>query len=92
MRAEAHKNRNESPEPTGRAGLLRHEARDRVDTIRVGLRLYDGDWLVLADQASGTVGGEPYEGRHAIFMQARDGRIVEYREYFGDLIHFTLPT
>lgn len=59
---------------------------NRITRSAIDLKLFAGDWLVICDRGSGTIGGAPYSGLHAIFMHADDaGKIVEFREYFGEL-------
>jgi len=76
---------------SGRAGRAAMEAwcsehvraGNRIDRSDEILRLNDGDWGVLCDRGRGTIGGQPYDGLHAIFMRAEGSRIAEFREYFG---------
>ncbi|GAB3391827.1 nuclear transport factor 2 family protein [Azotobacter armeniacus] len=60
-------------------------AGNRITQSDVDLQFYDGDWVVVCDRGIGNIGGLPYDGLHAIFMKARGGKIVEYREYMGDI-------
>jgi ketosteroid isomerase-like protein len=60
-------------------------ANNRITQSSIDLRLYDGDWVVVCDRGIGHIGGSPYDGLHAIFMKASGDRIVEYREYMGDI-------
>lgn len=77
--------------PMGRAALTAwtaaHAAEgNRITDSVVDLKLFADDWLVICDRGSGTIAGAPYTGLHAIFMRAgKGGKIVEFREYFGEL-------
>jgi ketosteroid isomerase-like protein len=60
-------------------------AGNRITESTIDLRLYAADWIVFCDRGSGKFGGQPYTGLHAIFMRAENGKIAEFREYFGEL-------
>ena len=61
------------------------KAGDRVPNVEMALRVHAGDWIILNDRGRGTIDGKPYDNQHAILMRAQNGKIVEYREYFGNL-------
>jgi ketosteroid isomerase-like protein len=65
----------------GRAG-------NRVSKVEMTLRVHAGNWIILNDRGSGVIDGKPYDNLHAIVMRAENGKIVEYREYFGNLTGF----
>jgi ketosteroid isomerase-like protein len=60
-------------------------ANNLISQSSIDIRLYDRDWVVVCDRGIGHIGGSPYNGLHAIFMKASGGKIVEYREYMGDI-------
>lgn len=62
------------------------EQGNRITESIVDLKLFAADWVVLCDRGSGSIGGAPYTGLHALFMRAGPtGRLIEFREYFGEL-------
>jgi ketosteroid isomerase-like protein len=63
-------------------------ADNRVPDVEITLRVYDQDWIILNDRGSGTIDGKLYDNLHAIEMKAKNGKIVEFREYFGNLTGF----
>jgi ketosteroid isomerase-like protein len=65
----------------GRAG-------NRVPDVQMTLRVNTGEWIITNDRGRGVIDGKPYDQLHAIFMRAKDGKIVEFREYFGNLAGF----
>jgi ketosteroid isomerase-like protein len=64
------------------------KAGNRVPNVQMMLRVNDGEWIITNDRGRGMVDGKPYDQLHAIFMRAKDGKIVEFREYFGNLAGF----
>ena len=59
---------------------------NRITESVVDLKLFAADWVVLCDRGSGTIGGAPYTGLHALFMRAGpSGKLAEFREYFGEI-------
>lgn len=62
-----------------------HEANDRISDVGENLRLHDGEWVVSCARSTGELGGKPYHGVTAVFLKAKGGKIVEYREYLGGL-------
>ncbi|MDD5723377.1 MAG: nuclear transport factor 2 family protein [Syntrophales bacterium] len=62
-----------------------HEAHDRIPHIEEDLRLYDSDWVVVCTHSVGNIGGKEYNGLESVFMRASGGKIVEYREYLGNI-------
>jgi ketosteroid isomerase-like protein len=64
------------------------KAGNRVPNVEITLRVHDKDWIVLNDRGSGVIDGKPYDNLHAIEMKAKNGKIVEFREYFGNLTGF----
>lgn len=70
-----------------RAWTEKHrEEGNRITQSKIDLKLFAEDWLIICDRGSGTIGGSPYSGLHAIFMRANvAGKIIEFREYFGEL-------
>jgi hypothetical protein len=77
--------------PRGKQALVAwteaHRAQgNRITESLVDLKLFADDWVVVCDRGSGVIGGAPYTGLHALFMRAGpSGRLVEFREYFGEL-------
>jgi ketosteroid isomerase-like protein len=63
-------------------------AGDRVPDVQMTLRVNNGEWIITNDRGRGVISGKPYDQLHAIFMRAKDGKIVEFREYFGNLAGF----
>jgi ketosteroid isomerase-like protein len=61
---------------------------NRVPKVEMTLRVHAGNWIILNDRGSGVIDGKPYDNLHAIVMRAENGKIVEYREYFGNLTGF----
>jgi ketosteroid isomerase-like protein len=64
------------------------KAGNRVPNVEMTLRVHADDWIILNDRGSGVIDGKPYDNLHAIVMRAKNGKIVEYREYFGNLTGF----
>jgi ketosteroid isomerase-like protein len=64
------------------------KAGNRVTNVQMTLRINNGEWIVTNDRGRGVIDGKPYDQLHAIFMRAKDGKIVEFREYFGNLAGF----
>jgi ketosteroid isomerase-like protein len=64
------------------------KAGDRVPNVEMTLRLHAEDWIILNDRGTGLIDGKPYDNLHAILMRAKNGKIVEFREYFGNLAGF----
>lgn len=59
---------------------------NRITESAVDLKLFAGDWVVICDRGSGTIGGTAYTGLHALFMRAGpNGKLMEFREYFGEI-------
>ncbi|MDG3086503.1 nuclear transport factor 2 family protein [Vibrio hannami] len=46
------------------------------------------DWYYFADEAKGTFYDKDYVGSHFIGFRFNNGKIVEYREYVGDLTNW----
>jgi ketosteroid isomerase-like protein len=64
------------------------KAGNRVPDVQMTLRVNNGEWIITNDRGRGVIDGKPYDQLHAIFMRAKDGKIVEFREYFGNLTGF----
>jgi ketosteroid isomerase-like protein len=64
------------------------KAGNRVPDVQMTLRVNTGEWIITNDRGRGVIDGKPYDQLHAIFMRAKDGKIVEFREYFGNLAGF----
>ncbi len=47
--------------------------------------LTDGDSVMFEFASEGLYAGKPYEGHNAIAFMIRDGEVIGFREYFGDL-------
>ncbi|MDB9529297.1 nuclear transport factor 2 family protein [Oscillatoria sp. CS-180] len=45
----------------------------------------NGTSVMFEFEADGLYGGNPYKGHNAIAFEVSDGKIVGFREYFGDL-------
>ena len=45
----------------------------------------DGRSVIFEFDSEGLYGGQPYKGHNAIAFEVEDGKIVGFREYFGDL-------
>jgi hypothetical protein len=59
---------------------------NRITQSTVDLKLFAADWAIVCDRGSGSIGGAPYTGLHAIFMRAgSSGKLIEFREYFGEI-------
>lgn len=59
---------------------------NRITESTVDLKLFAADWAIVCDRGSGSIGGAPYTGLHALFMRAGpSGKLVEFREYFGEI-------
>jgi ketosteroid isomerase-like protein len=64
------------------------KAGNRVPDVQMTLRVNTGEWIITNDRGRGVIDGKQYDQLHAIFMRAKDGKIVEFREYFGNLAGF----
>jgi ketosteroid isomerase-like protein len=64
------------------------KAGNRVPDVQMTLRVNTGEWIITNDRGRGVIDGKPYDQLHAIFMRAKDGKIVEFRECFGNLAGF----
>jgi ketosteroid isomerase-like protein len=62
-----------------------HEKNDRITELGENLRLHDGDWVVACFRSTGVLFGKPYFGVVSVMLKLKAGKIVEYREYLGDL-------
>lgn len=77
--------------PNGKRALTAwtaaHQAQgNRITESVVDLELFASDWVIVCDRGSGTIGGSPYTGLHALLMRAGPtGKLIEFREYFGDI-------
>jgi hypothetical protein len=62
----------------------------RLTTTGEDLRLFDGPWVVVCNHGQGVVRGKPYKGLLTTVFHKIDesGKIIEYREFLGEL---TLP-
>lgn len=64
------------------------EFNNRIHSSKRNLIFGLDDWYYFADEAVGNFYGQPYIGSHFIGFRFKDGKIVEYREYVGDLTHW----
>ncbi|WCP68984.1 nuclear transport factor 2 family protein [Vibrio tubiashii] len=64
------------------------ETENRIHQSERNLRFGLDDWYYFADEATGYFYGKEYVGSHMIGFRFTDGKIVEYREYVGDLTHW----
>ena len=66
-------------------GFASSMAHNRMTEIVQGERFFAGDWLVAMFRSKGVINAQPYTGVEAIFLRAAGGKIVEYREYMGEM-------
>lgn len=84
-----HRGRHHAPD--GKRALTawataHRENGNRITQSTIDLKLFADDWLIICDRGTGNIAGAPYTGLHAIFMRANgEGKIVEFREYFGEV-------
>ena len=45
----------------------------------------DGTSVIFEFESDGLYGGKPYKGHNAIAFEIQDGKVIGFREYFGDL-------
>jgi len=64
------------------------EMKNRIHHSKRDLRFGVDDWYYFADEAEGHFYGKDYVGSHMIGFRFDEGKIVEYREYVGDLTHW----
>ena len=64
------------------------ESKNRIHKSVRNQRFGLDDWYYFADEAGGTFYGNAYTGSHFIGFRFNNGKIVEYREYVGDLTHW----
>lgn len=63
-----------------------HEAAgDRLTFSTPQYVLSDDTSVMFEFEAKGLYAGQPYQGHNAIAFAVQDGKIVGFREYFGDL-------
>ena len=63
-----------------------HEAAgDRLTFSDPQYVLSDGTSVMFEFEAEGLYAGKPYQGHNAIAFEVKDGKVVGFREYFGDL-------
>ncbi|MEO0535239.1 MAG: nuclear transport factor 2 family protein [Cyanobacteria bacterium P01_A01_bin.123] len=63
-----------------------HEAAgDRLTFHPPNYVLTDGTSVIFEFESEGLYGGEPYKGHNAIAFEIQDGKVIGFREYFGDL-------
>ena len=63
-----------------------HEtAGDRLTLSEPQYILSDGTSVMFEFEASGLYAGQSYQGHNAIAFAVKDGKVVGFREYFGDL-------
>ena len=65
--------------PPGRA------AGDRLPLHPPQFTLTDGNSVMFEFEADGIYADNPYKGHNAIAFEVKDGKVVSFREYFGDL-------
>jgi len=61
------------------------EMKNRIHESVRNQRFGIDDWYYFADEAEGHFYGKDYVGSHMIGFRFENGKIVEYREYVGDL-------
>lgn len=64
------------------------EVKNRIHESERNLRFGVGDWYYFADEARGDFYGKEYVGSHMIGFKFQERKIVEYREYVGDLTNW----
>jgi ketosteroid isomerase-like protein len=57
---------------------------DRIN-IQPNLKLFSDDWGIFCENGSGIEGGLTYKGTEAIFIRVRGDKVIEYREFIGDI-------
>jgi len=57
---------------------------DRI-IIQPNIKLFTDDWGIFCENSSGVEGGLPYKGTEAIFIRVRGDKVIEYREFIGDI-------
>ncbi|MEL6555593.1 MAG: nuclear transport factor 2 family protein [Cyanobacteria bacterium J06621_11] len=63
-----------------------HEAAgDRLTFSSPHYALSDESSVIFEFESEGLYAGEPYKGHNAIAFEVKDGKVVGFREYFGDL-------
>lgn len=75
--------------PTGAIQLTRWarshvQQNDRI-TITPQKQFIVGDWGIFTQTSSGQEDGISYNGNEAIFLRVQAGKLIEYREYIGDI-------
>ena len=58
---------------------------DRLTLHPPQYTLSDGASVMFEFEAEGLYAGEPYRGHNAIAFEIKEGKVVGFREYFGDL-------
>ncbi|MEL7223840.1 MAG: nuclear transport factor 2 family protein [Cyanobacteria bacterium P01_D01_bin.36] len=63
-----------------------HEAAgDRLTFSEPQYILANGSSVMFEFEAEGLYAGGPYKGHNAIAFETKDGKVIGFREYFGDL-------
>lgn len=60
-------------------------AGDRLTLHPPQFVLADGNSVMFEFESEGIYAGIPYKGHNAIAFEIKDGKVVGFREYFGDL-------
>lgn len=60
-------------------------AGDRLTLHPPQFVLTDGNSVMFEFEADGIYADNPYKGHNAIAFEVKDGKVVSFREYFGDL-------
>ena len=60
-------------------------AGDRLTLHPPQYALADDSSVMFEFEAEGLYAGEPYKGYNAIAFEIKEGKVVGFREYFGDL-------
>lgn len=85
------KGRSKSDEGYGKISewIAHHiQFKNRIHHSERNIRMAQGDWYFFADEATGTFYGKDYKGSHFIGFRFDEGKMVEFREYVGDLTHW----
>jgi len=48
-------------------------------------KIFSNDWGIFCENSTGLYNGKRYDGNEVIFLRIFEGKIVEYREYIGDI-------
>lgn len=86
--AGVYRGRHLPPEGKPKMVAWANSHRDAGDRIQIipSLKVFQDDWGIFTANSVGTYNGEAYDGNEAYFLRVQENRIVEYREYIGDIV------